>query len=73
MRRYFNEMAIHALNILRVATLELSARSALAEAGLQSQHSSMAALLAAAGGQAFMGDHEVSPCLVGNPWKDSAV
>ena len=57
--RYFSEMAIHALNVLRVATLELAARDAIAGAAIQGQRPGMATLLSAAGGQAFMGDHEV--------------
>ena len=57
--RYFNEMAIHALNVLRVATMDPAARAALAAAVTHSQRPGMAVLLCAAGGQAFMGDHEV--------------
>ncbi|KAK9813653.1 hypothetical protein WJX73_001935 [Symbiochloris irregularis] len=57
--KYFNEMAKHSLNVLRVATLALNARSTLEHATSQSQQTSMAVMLAAASGQAFQWDHEV--------------
>ena len=57
-------MAMHALNVLRVATLEPAGRSAVAGAVTQAHRPGMAVLLGAAGGQTFVGDHEVQhPCL----------
>lgn len=59
-RRYFNEMALHALTVLRIATLEIAVRRAVVAAVISRQRPGMTVLLSAASGQAFSNDYEVS-------------
>ncbi|KAK9811850.1 hypothetical protein WJX72_011159 [[Myrmecia] bisecta] len=57
--RYFNEMAQYALDVLHTATLMPYTRRNVVGCIASNQRSGMAVVLSAAGGQAYLADHEV--------------
>lgn len=57
-RRYYNEMALYALDVLHIASLVPYTRRAIVGATVNNR-SGMAILLSAAGGHAFLSEPEV--------------